>query len=85
MNLKLETVVQFFRKIIQLNTVIILKGTNEYYPIIFSKSGRKMDLYPAMPRSPKQSNCSRKGNLELKVNYIFHMKFNSSGSSNSKL
>ena len=48
MNLKFETIVQFFRKIIQLNAVIILKSTNEYYQKIFSKSGRKMDLYPAM-------------------------------------
>ena len=47
-NLKFETIVQFFRKIIQLNTVIILKSTNEYYQKIILKSGRKMDLYPAM-------------------------------------
>ena len=31
MNLKFETIVQIFRKIIQLNVVIILKNTNEYY------------------------------------------------------
>ena len=31
MNLKSETIVQFFRKIMQLNVVIILKSTNEYY------------------------------------------------------
>ena len=48
MNLKLETIVQFFRKIIQLNAVIILKRSNEYYRKIISKSGHKMDLYPAM-------------------------------------
>ena len=29
MNLKFETIVQIFRKIIQLNAVIILKSTNE--------------------------------------------------------
>ena len=48
-NLKFETIVQFFRKIMQLNAVIILKSTNEYYQKIISKSGRKMDLYLAMP------------------------------------
>ena len=48
MNLKFETIVQIFWKIIQLNAVIILKSTNEYYRQIFSKSGLKMDLYPAM-------------------------------------
>ena len=31
MNLKFETIVQIFRKTIQLNAVIILKITNEYY------------------------------------------------------
>ena len=40
--------VQIFRKIIQLNAVIILKSTNKYYRKIISKSSRKMDLYPAM-------------------------------------
>ena len=48
MNLKMESSVQIFRKIIQLNVVIILKTTNEYYRKIISKSGHKMDLYPAM-------------------------------------
>ena len=48
MNLKLETSVQIFRKIIQINAVIILKSPNEYYQKIISKSARKMDLYPAM-------------------------------------
>ena len=48
MNLKFETIVQFFRKIMQLNAVIILKSTNEYYRKIISKSVPKMDLYPAM-------------------------------------
>ena len=48
MNLKFEAIVQIFRKIIQLNLVIRLKSTNEYYQKIISKSGRKMDLYPAM-------------------------------------
>ena len=46
--LKFETIVQIFWKIIQLNVVIILKSTNEYYGQIFSKSGCKMDLYPAL-------------------------------------
>ena len=32
----------------QLNAVIILKSTNEYYQKIISKSGCKMDLYLAM-------------------------------------
>ena len=48
MTLKFETIVEIFRKIIQLITVIILKSTNEYNRKIISKSGRKMDLYPAM-------------------------------------
>ena len=48
MNLKFEIIVQMFRKIIQLNAVIILKSTNEYYRKIILKSGLKMDLYPAM-------------------------------------
>ena len=48
MNLKFETIVQIFRKIIRLNAVIILKSTNEYCRKIISKSGFKMYLYPAM-------------------------------------
>ena len=48
MNLKFETIVQIFRKIIQLNAVINLKSTNEYFWKNFSKSDRKMDLYLAM-------------------------------------
>ena len=51
MNLQFETIVQIFRKIIQLNAIIILKNTNEYYRKIISKSGLKMDLYPAMVES----------------------------------
>ena len=38
----------------QLNAVIILKSTNEYYRKIISKSGCKMDLYPAMMCPPKK-------------------------------
>ena len=48
MNLKFETMVQIFMKIIELNAVIILKSANEYYRKIISKSGSKMDLYPAL-------------------------------------
>ena len=48
MNLKFETIVKIFRKIMKLNAVIILKSTNEYNRKIISKSGRKMDLYPAL-------------------------------------
>ena len=48
MNLKFETIVQIFRKIIQLNVVITFKGSNEYYRNIISENGHKMDLYPAM-------------------------------------
>ena len=48
MNLKFGAIAQFFRKIIQLNTVIIWKSTNEYYQKIILKSGLKMDLYLAM-------------------------------------
>ena len=48
MNLKSESIVQIFRKIIQLNAIIIFKSTNEYYRKILWKSGDKMDLYPAM-------------------------------------
>ena len=56
MNLKWETIVQFFRKIIQLNAVIILKNANEYYRKIISNSGGKMDLYPAMQLAHMFSN-----------------------------
>ena len=48
MNFKLETIVEIFRKIIKLNAVIMLKSINEYYRKHSSKSGLKMDLYPAM-------------------------------------
>ena len=48
MDLQFESIVQIFRKIIDLNAVIILKSTNEYYRKIISKSGLKMNLYPAM-------------------------------------
>ena len=48
MNLKFETIVQMFRKIIQLNAVIILKSTKECYRKIISKSGLKLDLNPAI-------------------------------------
>ena len=48
MNLKVETIVQIFRMIIQLSAVNNLKSTNEYHRKIISKSGRKIDLYPAM-------------------------------------
>ena len=48
MNLKFDAIVHIFRKIIQLNAVIILKSTNEYYRKIISKSGLKLDLFPAM-------------------------------------
>ena len=55
MNLKFETIVQIFRKIIQLITVVILKSTNEYHQKIISKSGRKMDVYPAMVELTKST------------------------------
>ena len=48
MNLKFENTVQNFRKVIQLIAVVILKSKNKYHQKIISKSGRKMDLYPAM-------------------------------------
>ena len=48
MNLKFETIVKILRKIMQLNAVIILKSINEYNRKIITKSGRKMDLYPAL-------------------------------------
>ena len=48
MNLKFETIIHILRKIIQVNRVTILKSPNEYYRKNISKSGRKMDLYPAM-------------------------------------
>ena len=51
MNLKFETIVHIFRKIIELNAVIIFKSANEYYRKIISKSGRKMDLYPALGKT----------------------------------
>ena len=48
MYLKFETIIHILRKIIQLIVVIILKSPNKYYRKNISKSGRKMDLYPAM-------------------------------------
>ena len=48
MNLTCETIVLIFRKIKQLITVIILKSSNEYHRKTISKSGHKMDLYPAL-------------------------------------
>ena len=51
MNLKFETIANIFRKIMQLNAVIILKGFNEYNKKVISKSDRKMDLYPALQLS----------------------------------
>ena len=48
MNLMFESIVHIFRKIMQPNAVTTLKSTNEYYQKIIPKSGRKMDLYPAM-------------------------------------
>ena len=48
MNLKFETNVQIFRKIMQLNAVSVSKSPNEYSQKMFSKSGLKMDLYPAL-------------------------------------
>ena len=52
MNLKSQAIVLIFRKIIQLNAVIILKSSNEYYWKIISKSCHKMDLYPAIVYRP---------------------------------
>ena len=46
MNLKFESIVQIFRKIILLNAVIIFKSTNKDYRKIISKSGLKTDFYP---------------------------------------
>ena len=62
MNLKFETIIQIFRKIIQLIVVIILKSTNEYYRKIISKIGRKMDLYPAMNNTFTNLNRSYSDN-----------------------
>ena len=53
MNLKFETIFQFFRKIKQLNAGIIVKSTYEYYRKIISKSGRKMDLLSCFGFLPK--------------------------------
>ena len=53
MNLKIEYNVQIFRKIMQLNAVIILKSYNEYNLKYISKSGHKMDLYPALTFTDK--------------------------------
>ena len=60
MDLKFEAIVQNFRKIIQLNAVLILESTNEYYRKIISKSGRKMDLYPVLG-----------GGVELSTSHTF--------------
>ena len=54
-SLKLEIIDYIIRKIIQLNVVITLKGSNEYYQKIISKSGLKMDLHPALLRSESLS------------------------------
>ena len=70
MNLKFETIVQIFRNIIQLNVVLILKSTNEYYRNIISKSGRKMDLCLAMCIVNRKTNfpfCRRRNILEIKT------------------
>ena len=48
MNLKFETNVPIFRKIVQLYAVSVSKSPNEYSQKFFSKSGLKMDLYPAL-------------------------------------
>ena len=48
MNLKFEYTVQIFSKVIQLIAVVIMKSKNEYHQKIISKSGRNIDLYPAM-------------------------------------
>ena len=56
MNLKFETIVQIFRKIILQKAVIILKSANEYYRKMISKSGLKMDLYPAMRKTPSNGS-----------------------------
>ena len=48
MNLKFVSIVQILRKIMQPNAVNTLKITNKYYQKVISKSGRKMDLCPAM-------------------------------------
>ena len=48
MNLKFKTIVKILRKILKLNAVIIFKGTNEYSRKIITKSGCKMDIYPAL-------------------------------------
>ena len=64
MTLKFETILQIFRKIIQLNVVNILESTNEYYRKIIEKSG-KMDLYPAM------GSFTRHGNGAGAVDSIF--------------
>ena len=66
MSLKFETIVNFFRNIIQLNAVTILKSTNEYYRKIISKSGLKMDLYPAM-LAVKLQYDSFKGEIDSHV------------------
>ena len=55
MNLKFEIIVQIFRKIIQLNTVIILKTLTNTMEKLISKSGPKMDLYPAMGDVQKEN------------------------------
>ena len=48
MHFLLEVIAKFFRKITKSIAVNISESTNEYYRKIISKSGRKMDLYPAL-------------------------------------
>ena len=69
MNLKFETIVQIFRKIIELNAVIILKSLNEYYQKIISKGDHKMALYPAMEMSTQAyRKLEQLKNIHLHIN-----------------
>ena len=69
MNLKFDNIVQIFRKILGNNTIIILKYTNENYQKIISKSGHKIDLYPAMFSEIYFSNLTRAKNYSKEPNF----------------
>ena len=59
MNLKFETIVQMFRKIIQPNAVKIMKSTNEQSQKKSSKkSSHKMALYPGITLTYHRRNTT---------------------------
>ena len=70
MNLKFESIVQIFRKIIQLNAVNILKSTNEYYRQKLSKKVAAKWTFILLCSAPKTYFVSFKSSIgsQLGVN-----------------